>query len=169
MKYSEESLATDTQYGVEHVFYIERNNVPGANEPIPIDQQLEQELNAWRSAGLTAKFWWRDDDAITDTPQLRSLFDLARQTGIVPAIAVIPERADQALRTLLSSTACCVWQHGWGHYSHEAGEFGEGRVLDLMVHDAVSGQQALDRLFAPGGWQRVLCHRFICYRCASRR
>jgi hypothetical protein len=125
-----------------------------------LDEQLQRELDAWRATGMTARFWWRDDDAVTDTPQLRRLLDIARHTGIVPAIAVVPEHADHALVALLSVTDCCVWQHGWGHYSYTAGEFGEGRAPDLMAHDALTGQRSLDRLFGPRGWQRVFVPPF---------
>jgi hypothetical protein len=125
-----------------------------------IDDDLERELDAWRAAGLSARFWWRDDDAVSDTPQLRRLLDIAGELGIQPAVAVVPEKADEALVALLSTVDCCVWQHGWGHYSYTAGEFGEGRALDVMMHDALVGQRALDRLFGPAGWQRVFVPPF---------
>jgi len=124
------------------------------------DAQLERELDAWSAAGLKARFWWRDDDAVTDTPQLRRLLGIARERGIAPAIAVVPERADDSLVSVFDTAECSVWQHGWGHYSYTAGEFGEGRALDLMVNDAQTGQRSLDRLFGPLGWQRVFVPPF---------
>lgn len=120
-----------------------------------VDQELQDELDTWAVEGLTARFWCRDDDAVSDTPQLRRLLDVARVSGIVLAVAVVAEHADESLARLLSAAECCIWQHGWGHHFHASGEFGDGRPLDLMTSDALSGQRALDRLFGPYGWQRV--------------
>ncbi len=121
----------------------------------PLDEWLFPELDLWDDAGTVASIWWRDDDAISDTPQLRRLLGTARNAGIQLALGAVPEFADQSLATLLSQAECCVWQHGWGHHFFEAGEFGEGRSLDLLRQDALAGQRALDRLFGPSGWQRV--------------
>jgi hypothetical protein len=120
-----------------------------------IEEQLRSELDAWAAAGMTAKFWWRDDDAVSDTPQLRRLLDIVRDAGIVVALAVVPEHADDSLVELVSTAECCIWQHGWGHYFHARGEFGDGRTLVLMTDDALAGQRSLDRLFGPTRWQRV--------------
>ena len=38
---------------------------------------LERELDGWGRAGQSATFWWRDDDAVTATPALQRLLDLA--------------------------------------------------------------------------------------------
>ena len=56
---------------------------------------LEAELDLWQSAGRTATFWWRDDDAIAWTPALERLLELAEDTPI--AIAVIPGNAETGL------------------------------------------------------------------------
>ncbi len=158
-KYTEESLQTDTQYQTEHVFYIEKSAAEllatKTETGMQIEEQLRSELDAWAAAGMTAKFWWRDDDAVSDTPQLRRLLDLARDVAIVPGLAVIPAQADDSLAKLVSTAECCVWQHGWGHHFHASGEFGDGRALDLMTDDALAGQRCLDLLFGPAGWQRV--------------
>src|SRR5258708_2492291 len=77
-----------------------------------LDEQIRSELDAWAAAGITARFWWRDDDASADTPQLRRLLSTARELGVTVALAVVPERADQSLVDVLSTTGCCVWQHG---------------------------------------------------------
>lgn len=175
LHYLEESLATDTQYGVEHIFYIDKQR-PSYEALSPsgddvrathvgstvsrtaareLDEQLRNELDEWAGAGLTARFWWRDDDAVADTPQLRRLIDTARAFGFTVALAVVPERADQSLVDVLSTAPCRVWQHGWGHHFHASGEFGDGRALTLMIEDGERGQRALDWLFGPDGWQRV--------------
>jgi hypothetical protein len=120
-----------------------------------LDGSLSQELEAWAAAGLIAKLWWRDDDAVTDTAQLRRLFEVAGGLRAVVAVAVIPKHADQSLVNILSANPCCVWQHGWGHNFHKSGEFGDGRAVDTMVDDALAGARTLDSLFGPAGWQKV--------------
>jgi len=118
-------------------------------------EHLRVELDSWDAAGLTAALWWRDDDAVTDTPRLRQLLGIARDAGVVIGLAVVPERAAGSLVPLVSAGHCCVWQHGWGHHFHAAGEFGAERDIELLVRDALLGQRALDRVFGPAGWQRV--------------
>ena len=39
-------------------------------------QVLDDELAAWAAAGQRATFWWRDDDAAEDCPDLAQLLDL---------------------------------------------------------------------------------------------
>jgi hypothetical protein len=80
---------------------------------------------------------------------------VAQKSQIVVALGVIPQRADDSLVHLVSGKDCCIWQHGWSHDFHVSGEFGDGRPLELMMHDALCGQRALDRLFGPSGWQPV--------------
>ena len=169
LTYTEESLATDTQYGVEHIFYIEKRSAvrrrPGTDvaevgpralyDDADPFAPLESELNAWASAGLTARFWLRDDDARTDTPALRRLLALARACQVNVAVAVVPDRADRALVDILATAPCTVWQHGWNHDFHIDGEFGDARPLDEMIEDALKGQRMLNQLFGHGKWQPV--------------
>src|SRR5262245_4194320 len=122
---------------------------------LKIEDQLGRELEAWLTMGLTAAIWWRDDDARSDTPQLRRLLDIAVGSQIVVALGVVPRGADDTLVNLVSGKHCCIWQHGLSHDFHVSGEFGDGRSLPIMMKDALCGQRALDRLFGPAGWQPV--------------
>ncbi|MEO5826132.1 MAG: glycosyltransferase [Gemmatimonadales bacterium] len=117
--------------------------------------RLRQELGRWSESGLVARFWWRDDDALTVTPQLDRLLTLSRDFEVGAGLAVVPERAEAALVDALTGSSCCIWQHGWGHHFHAAGEFGDGRPLEAMMTDALNGRNALDELCGPAGWQRV--------------
>ncbi|MBA2293222.1 MAG: glycosyltransferase [Gemmatimonadales bacterium] len=117
--------------------------------------RLRQELSAWSASGLVARFWWRDDDAVTVTPQLDRLLALSREFDVGAGLAVVPERADVALVDAIAESSCCIWQHGWGHHFHAAGEFGDGRPLEAMMTDALNGRNALDELCGRTGWQRV--------------
>jgi glycosyltransferase involved in cell wall biosynthesis len=128
--------------------------------PGRIPHEISEELDRWSATGNVARFWWRDDDAVTDTPKLRRLIELARRLEVRVGLAVIPERADDSLARLLFDAPCRVWQHGWGHHYHADGEFGQGRALQAMIDDALSGQQRLNGIFGPGGWQRVFVPPF---------
>jgi hypothetical protein len=114
---------------------------------------LEAELDIWRSAGRTASFWWRDDDAITRTGALDRLLALAEDTPI--ALAVIPGNAEGDLAgRLADGPAVTVLQHGWRHVNHApAGE----RKSELGAHQPLSrrldqirlGRERLRSLFGP--------------------
>jgi FkbM family methyltransferase len=130
---------------------------PGSQVASKLCDELLQELNEWAAAGITVRLWWRDDDAVSDTPALRRLFALAQEIGAVVGLAVIPAAADLSLAKLVEVAPCCVWQHG---FSHNGKEFGDGRLLSAMTEDALGGQSALDRLLGPRGWQRVFVPPF---------
>jgi len=115
---------------------------------------LDRELGAWDRAG-SATFWWRDDDAVTSTPALKRLVDLAA-IGNPPAplaLAVIPARAAAALAQALSATDHVVaLQHGYAHVNHAApagkkAEFGVGRDSSAAVQDLRAGSQRMRTLF----------------------
>lgn len=82
---------------------------------------LARECDAWAAAGGRVELWWRDDDAIADTPELRRLLDLAG--GRAPlALAVIPAGLRPDLARLLAKAApgCAVLQHGFDHRNRSA-------------------------------------------------
>ena len=57
------------------------------------------------SAGLPLEVWWRDDDAITDTPALNRLIENVETLSIPIYIAAIPAHADQHLVAALAGTS----------------------------------------------------------------
>jgi len=122
-----------------------------------VTESLQRELESWEGAGLCAGLWWRDDDAVTVTPQLNSLLAAADQAGVSIGIAVVPEKADATLAERLRATPAAIWQHGWRHHNYGgwSGEFGGSRDLNAMVADAKAGQAAMDAVFGSQGWQRV--------------
>src|SRR5271154_5648558 len=75
---------------------------------------LMDELDRWGMVGRVAILWWRDDDAVTMTPQLGNLL---RIVGDVPvALAVIPALARPELAVALHGMPLvAVLQHGWQH------------------------------------------------------
>lgn len=78
---------------------------------------LARELDRWGEAGRNPTLWWRDDDAVADTPDLRRL----RAVAQVPvALAVIPLAQDRPLAASLPEALAdwpqaSVLQHGIAH------------------------------------------------------
>ena len=113
-------------------------------------RDLDGELDAWSARGEVATLWWRDDDAITVTPQLRSLCRLSEHSRVPLSLAVIARDADRTLLDL--PPQCLVMQHGWAHCNHapegqKSSEFGEHRSLDERCHELAAGRKRLQALF----------------------
>ena len=112
-------------------------------------EDLLAELDAWRTSGRCATFWWRDDDAEDATPELERMLALSEQTRTPLALAVIPRQATSTLkRRLARCRLAAVLQHGYAHRNHappgeKKSEFGPHRDRRTMVRD-------LGR-----GWQRI--------------
>lgn len=77
----------------------------------------EFEAEIARRGGV--KFWWRDDDAATVSPQLRRALALSESSGVALALAVVPEAADPGLFALLHERVT-VLQHGTDHRNRAA-------------------------------------------------
>ena len=118
-------------------------------------QYFDAELEAWRRAGLTARFWWRDDDATRPGPLLDRLL---RTAGPIPvALAVIPAMVEDSLAAYLAAHGrqggeTQVLQHGYAHVNHaptgaKKAEFGDHRPLAAMLDELVLGRQRLEGLF----------------------
>ena len=114
---------------------------------------LHNELKEWERAAQTFPLWWRDDDAIADTPALRALADTSLRAGLPVHIAVIPAHADASLALCLSTRAHVIpLVHGWAHENHappdqKKAEFGAHRPLDALSSDADRGFGKLHGLF----------------------
>ena len=81
---------------------------------------LNEELDAWATAGRSATLWWRDDDAVEPSPELDRLMTMAQARDLPIALAVIPARASEALAEWLKSleARATLLQHGYAHQSH---------------------------------------------------
>lgn len=113
--------------------------------------ELNGELDRWRNRGMTADFWWRDDDATAATPQFDELVALGNQLDVPIAIAVIPARAESALADAIGDSAgVCVLQHGYAHRNNAGegsdkielgGKRSRKEIADelLLGHDRLAG------------------------------
>ncbi len=112
---------------------------------------LDTELAHWRAAQLQLPIWWRDDDAISQTPALDQLMELSRELGVCVHLAVIPKFADQSLVDAFQSYRGFVpLVHGWAHENHappsaKKAEFAHQRPA--LVDEARMGLDRLRTLF----------------------
>lgn len=82
----------------------------------PAAWTLKLEIAAWRRAGRRPRLWWRDDDAGVDDPSLDLLLDLATETDVPIALAVIPAQVSpQAVARVNACYRATVLQHGVDH------------------------------------------------------
>jgi len=114
---------------------------------------LQRELDRWTESGKTATFWWRDDDAVEETPQLQALDALSREMKVPVAVAVIPARLQSSLpRFLQQRDNFIVMQHGYSHSSYAAKgakkiELGGERSTDEIETELKRGRQQLKAAF----------------------
>lgn len=130
--------------------------------------KLQHELDRWAALGETATFWWRDDDAVEETPQLHALDALSREMKAPVSIAVIPAQLQASLPQFLQKRDNFIaLQHGYSHRSYAAKgakkiELGGERSTDEIQDElrtgrlqllAALGEQFLPVLVPP--WNRI--------------
>ncbi len=129
---------------------------------------LDQALSRARDRGYPVQLWWRDDDAVADTPALDRLLSLSRRAGAGIALAAIPQRIEASLaERLRAEDHAFALVHGWSHANHapageKKAEFGAHRPIEVMAGEAEQAlRHAQERLgdkllpvFVPP-WNRV--------------
>ena len=115
---------------------------------------LARECEAWAAAGRVAELWWRDDDAVADTPALRRLLALAEGRAPI-ALAVIPATLTPSLAPLLAAEGknVSVLQHGYDHGNRAAegakkSEFPQARPAAEVRATLAAGRDRLRDQFA---------------------
>ncbi|NNJ74183.1 MAG: hypothetical protein HKP56_03410 [Anderseniella sp.] len=115
---------------------------------------LNDELDRWHAAGLTASFWWRDDDAVKNGPRLEKLFALSEQFDFPLCLAVIPANLHGSLKQPVKlSSRVCILQHGYAHIDHStakekgACELGLHRGLKTILDELKYGRKRLSQVF----------------------
>ena len=110
---------------------------------------LDRELNQWAADGLTATFWWRDDDASRDSDQLARLLELTASSQTPVSLAVVPDWLTDTLpNSIAQFPHVSVLQHGYAHRSHAGSgarksEFADNRDVSDMRTEIISGEQIL--------------------------
>lgn len=106
---------------------------------------LRRELDRLSGAGRSVDLWWRDDDAVRDTPALGRLLRLSLAARAPLALAVIPAPIEPSLvRRLAERPDVSILVHGHRHADHapsgeKPAEFGPHRPLGDLVRDAGEG------------------------------
>ena len=106
--------------------------------------------------------WWRDDDAVTKTPQLEKLTKLSEALTLPVHIAVIPRDADRELVGYVMDRSNLIpVVHGWAHVNHapadeKKSEFRMHRPIDEITSEARLGLERLQSLFGSR-----LCPMFV--------
>ncbi len=123
-----------------------------AIEPATWDD-LARECDAWAAQGRRVELWWRDDDAVADTPALRRLLDLAAGRAPV-ALAVIPAALSAGLAAALARMGggSAVLQHGFDHRNRapagaKKSEFPADRPAAEVAEVLARGRDALRDAF----------------------
>lgn len=115
--------------------------------------RLETELDLWAESGKKASFWWRDDDAVSETSKLNLLNNISQTFDIPVSIAVIPALIESSLpKFLLQHNHFSVLQHGFSHSSYaEKGakkiELGGERSDTSIVTELFDGFQRMKKSF----------------------
>ncbi len=119
------------------------------------------ELDRWLTSGKVANFWWRDDDAIEQTPQLENLLKLcdAKETpitlAVIPAYAVTELAEQTEVRGHIS-----IAVHGYSHQNYapkteKKRELGLHRESLIVLSELAEGFGKLKAMF-PDGFNQAL-------------
>jgi hypothetical protein len=113
--------------------------------------------------------WWRDDEAVRDSSELRRLIAIKRRWKCPLALAVVPASAEASLAELCGAENLDVLVHGLSHENRAApgdrkAEFHARRPLDDMRRELFEARERLIRLmpfclpvFVPP-WNRFPSH-----------
>jgi len=114
---------------------------------------LLTELDAWTKADMTAKLWWRDDDAGEPCVELDTLFRFSNEHVVPCGLAAVPAWAGEPLRKDVSNQPH-IWilQHGYAHINHVPGsgkawELGKHRPTSIILEELRAGMLKFTQLF----------------------
>lgn len=115
-------------------------------------QDLDAEFEKWRAADMTLPFWWRDDDAVTVTPQLDALAALSQDVDVPVHVAVVPAGVQADLAGYVDAAPHLIpIVHGYAHENHaQVGkkcEYPESRAIADVERDLRAGFGRLHGLF----------------------
>tara|TARA_R110000787_G_scaffold16622_26_gene50897 strand:+ start:1941 stop:2738 length:798 start_codon:yes stop_codon:yes gene_type:complete len=120
----------------------------------PLLPETLNELEWWRRQERQATLWWRDDDAMADSPALRQMLEISARNRFPLTLAVIPHGLEN---NLVSATEDCpdlsVMQHGYRHLNHSPAdqkkcELGDNRNPVEVLTELTAGRKILSDAFA---------------------
>lgn len=112
---------------------------------------LRTALKRYRANATALPIWWRDDDAISETPALERLSQLSIDLELSVHLAIIPKLADQSLAPYIANRSHFIpTVHGWAHKNtapegSKKSEFGAPR--DDAKSDLVHALSRMNELF----------------------
>ncbi len=125
-----------------------------SGQPTATWDDLAREMDLWGDAGRRPTLWWRDDDAVAETP---ALHELKRAAQVPLALAIIPMHLNQPLTEdfagyLQQWPAAALLQHGVGHLNHagageKKSEFPPARPADEAAFALGMGFEMMRRMF----------------------
>lgn len=119
-------------------------------------QAIDEALARLATSGRQARFWWRDDDAVSATPALDRLMGLVKRYDTPVLLAVIPAMADASLARRLAAEEMVVPAvHGFAHANHagrgeKKQELGAQRPARVVLGELAEGRRWLADLFGDG-------------------
>ena len=114
---------------------------------------VENELRLWDAAGLTPRFWLRDDDAVEPTPALERLIEFVSRHQVPVLLATVPARATRSLaERLVREPLVTPCQHGFAHHNNAAEgspsmELGGTRPAEEIISELAAGRERMLDLF----------------------
>ncbi len=117
-------------------------------------QSLKDTLQQAEAAHQRPAFWWRDDDAITQTSHLQTLFTVSQQQQTPLYLACIPALCDDSLALVVShqNGLTRVLHHGHQHTNHATGsekkcEYPASRSIDTVYQELISDHSLMVKRF----------------------
>ena len=109
---------------------------------------LRTALAACRRDGVALPFWWRDDDAVSATPALDRLAEMAAQAGLPVHLAIIPAHADETLARDMDTQVLIPVVHGWAHADHSEGTDKKSEFLTERGNAVPEAAKAIEQMRA---------------------
>ncbi len=113
--------------------------------------ELTGEVALWQSLGWPIQWWWRDDDANHLAPELSRLLQLAGDSAVPLALAVVPLGVQAAAFDAMPHSVE-VLQHGADHLNRGGAngkktEYPESEPIESALERLLEGRLRLEQVF----------------------
>lgn len=107
---------------------------------------LRDAMSAYRRDSTALPIWWRDDDAVSVTPELERLSNLSADLGLPVHLATIPAHLNETLVDAVVTTSLIPVVHGWAHTDHSAGIGKKNEFLTPRTDASDETAEAMHRM-----------------------